>query len=209
MPPDSPGVVTRFAARSQRLVLAVPLLPHAGRFRHISASVELLCRQRRGGVVHPLPASTLCPLARNGVKFCIGDSVIFRARRIHLAQLPASPHVLELAQARALVLPQQGSQSLGEPFRYCFALVQMAGNLPLEVGNVLAVLGLAHGRPPNDLPGIGYGCRDYHFVAVADGGRASDMGCDIQSLRIPFPFLVSKSRGWPSWPMKPVRRFPR
>jgi hypothetical protein len=33
-----------------------------------------------------------------------------------------------------------------------FTAVQMPSNLPLDVGNALAVLGFAHGRSPNDLP---------------------------------------------------------
>jgi hypothetical protein len=61
------------------------------------------------------------------------------------AQFPASPHVLELPQARALLFPQQGRQSLGEPGRDYLTPVQMPGNLPLDVGNVFAVLGFAHG----------------------------------------------------------------
>jgi hypothetical protein len=57
-----------------------------------------------------------------------------------------------LAQARALFLPQQGGQVLSEPRRYGFAFVQVTGNLSLDVGNVLAVLGLAHGRACRSLP---------------------------------------------------------
>jgi hypothetical protein len=67
------------------------------------------------------------------------------------SQFPASPCVLELAKARVLLFPQQSCQSLGEPRRNR-ALVQVTGNLPLDVGNVGAVLGFTHGRPPNDLP---------------------------------------------------------
>ena len=55
-------------------------------------------------------------------------------------------------KALALFFPQEPGQGIGKARRYGFALVQLAGNLPLDVGNVLAVLGLAHGRPLNGLP---------------------------------------------------------
>jgi hypothetical protein len=66
--------------------------------------------------------------------------------------LPAFPHVLELAQARALFFRQQRGQILGEARRDRFALTQVPGNLPLDDGNMLAVLGFAHGSTCRSLP---------------------------------------------------------
>ena len=79
--------------------------------------------------------------------FLAGVLSVIEPSVIWLTQLSASPHVLELPQARALFLPQKGSQRLGEPRRHRLTPVQMPGNLPLDVGDMLAVLGFAHDRP--------------------------------------------------------------
>jgi hypothetical protein len=68
------------------------------------------------------------------------------------AQFTASPHVLELAQARALFLRQEGRQGLRFPRWHGFAPMQMSGNRPLQVHKVGGVVRFpAHDRPPNDL----------------------------------------------------------
>ena len=84
--------------------------------------------------------------------FLVGVLSVIEPSIIWLAQLPASPHVLELAKPRPLLFPQQGSQGLGEVRRYGLALVQVPRDLPLDVGNLDAVLGFAHGRPPSPFP---------------------------------------------------------
>lgn len=131
------------------------------------------------------------------------------------SQLIASPHVLKFAKSVALLFAQQVRQGLREPGWYGFAPVQVPGYTPVRCDVGAERLFSAHGndlpspQPPTVSPSLRTVAGTTTSLPLPTMAGPVIWGATSKASESHSPFLVSKSRGRPSWPMYPVRRFPR